>query len=183
MYKPLNSYLSPKLEARKTKYGHGVFAKEPVYKGELLTMWGGVVYSGKEYDKLPYEFRSRGIQIEDDLFLSPREIEQADYFNHSCNPNAGLSGQIALLAMRDIKANEQICFDYAMSDTSPYDEFDCECGGRDCRKRVTGNDWQLEELWDRYAGYFSPYIQRKIDLFRSQAIPVDIKPLVRVRVK
>ena len=32
-----------------------------------------------------------------------------------------------------------------------------------CRHHVTGDDWQLPELQTRYAGHFSPYIQRRID--------------------
>ena len=26
-----------------------------------------------------------------------------------------------------------------------------------------GDNWQLPELWAKYAGYFSPYLQRRID--------------------
>jgi hypothetical protein len=28
---------------------------------------------------------------------------------------------------------------------------------------VTGSDWALPELQKRYKGYFSPYLQRRID--------------------
>jgi hypothetical protein len=31
-----------------------------------------------------------------------------------------------------------------------------------CRKILTGKDWQLPELQKRYAGYFSAYLARKI---------------------
>jgi hypothetical protein len=65
--------------------------------------------------------------------------------------------------MRDILPGEEICFDYAMSDSTPYDEFICGCGAPNCRGTVTGKDWQIVELWDQYRGYFSPYLQRKID--------------------
>lgn len=159
----LNSYLSPKLEARSKNNGMmGIFAKELVGKGELLVVWGGVVYVGEEYQQLPEEYRVRGIQIEENIFLSPRVVEDADYVNHSCDPNAGLSGQVALVAMRDINKDEEICFDYAMSDGCDYDEFDCECGMPNCRHHITGNDWRIKELWERYDGYFSPYLQRRI---------------------
>ena len=30
--------------------------------------------------------------------------------------------------MRDILAGEELCFDYAMTDTNDYDEFVCACG-------------------------------------------------------
>jgi hypothetical protein len=71
-----------------------------------------------------------------------------------------------LVAMRDIASREDISFDYAMTDGEPYDEFTCACGAPQCRGRVTGNDWRLPELWRRYEGYFSPYLQRRIDKLR-----------------
>ena len=50
----------------------------------------------------------------DDLFVIgtkyEHEIEDNDFFNHSCNPNAGFRGQIFLVAMRDIDVNEEITF-------------------------------------------------------------------------
>ena len=45
----------------------------------------------------------------------------------------------------------------------------CQCGGPDCRGRITGNDWQLPDLWERYRGHFSPYLQRRID---ADTVPV-----------
>jgi len=83
-------------------------------------------------------------------------------FNHSCNPNSGLSGQITLIAIREIERDEEVCFDYAMSDSSDYDEFECHCGQPNCRKKITGRDWKLPELQGRYRDYFSPYLQRRI---------------------
>ena len=50
-----------------------------------------------------------------------------------------------------------------MMDCTPYDEFECHCGSPNCRGTVRGNDWQRPELWAKYAGYFSPYLQRRID--------------------
>jgi uncharacterized protein len=164
-----SSYLSPKIEAypKANGNGNGIFAEEPLKKGELLAVFGGVVYEWDTFVTLPDEDRSLCIQVEDNLFLVPRPVGEGDYVNHSCNPNAGLSGQIALVAMRDIQPGEEICFDYAMSDTKPYDEFDCDCGAPNCRRRVSGNDWKIRELQKRYAGYFAPHVQRKIDALRA----------------
>src|SRR5262249_55358196 len=50
-----------------------------------------------------------------------------------------------------------------MSDGTPYDQFPCGCGATTCRGHVTGDDWARPELWERYRGYFSPYLQRRID--------------------
>jgi hypothetical protein len=158
-----SSYLSPKLQASLKANGHGVFAQQIIKKGELLAVFGGTICEGNVVHNLPDCDRGLCIQVEDDLFLMPRPVGDADYVNHGCDPNAGLSGQIVLVAMRDIQPGEEVCFDYAMSDASPYDEFECDCGAKNCRRKVTGNDWQIPEIQKRYAGYFSPYIQRRID--------------------
>jgi SET domain-containing protein len=165
------SYISPKLEARprKKKGGYGVFANLPVEKGELLAVWGGKVIDAEELQRLPPITQRHSIQVEENLYLAPvAPAEPADFVNHCCNPNAGMSGQIALVAMRDIDAGEEVCYDYAMSDGSPYDEFECACGTHDCRGRVTGEDWRNPDLWEHYAGYFSPYLQRRIDRLRGK---------------
>jgi hypothetical protein len=170
MSKQPSSYLSSKLEGRPKANGsgNGIYSLEPIKKGELVAVFGGVVYEWDAFIHLPDRERSLCIQVEDRLFLVPRPIGEGDYVNHSCNPNAGLSGQIGLVAMRDIKIGEEVCFDYAMSDTMPYDEFNCGCGSLNCRGLVGGNDWQKPVLQKRYAGFFAPHVQRKIDARRAE---------------
>jgi hypothetical protein len=166
------SYLNPKLEARiKDRYSHfyGVFAHEHVSKGELLTIWGGDILSYAQFIELDEYLQDLSIQVEDDYFLVPLTIGPADYVNHSCNPNAGLSGQITLIAMRDIQPGEEVCFDYAMSDSTDYDEFDCKCGQPNCRSRFTSKDWMMPELWERYQQYFSPYLLRRIQALQEKS--------------
>ncbi len=160
-------YLSPKLEARHGVEGCGVYANQPIAKGELLTVWGGDVVPAQEFALLSDKIRSLSVQVEEDLYLIPREIGPADCFNHSCDPNAGIDGQIVLVALRDIQPDEEVCFDYATTDGTPYDEFECLCGSPYCRKWITGEDWKRPELWERYAGHFAPYLQRRIDHLRQ----------------
>ena len=57
---------------------------------------------------------------------------------------------------------EEVCFDYAMTDGSPYDEFACQCGADNCRFKVTGDDWRRLELQLAYGEFFSPYLRRRI---------------------
>lgn len=160
----LSSYLSPRCESRvKGGSQRGVFALGALKQGELIAVFGGAVCDWEALLALPEEARSLSLQVEDELFLVPETIGDGDFVNHSCDPNAGLSGQICLVAMRDIQSGEEIRFDYAMCDSLPYDEFDCDCGAAHCRGRVTGDDWKLKELQQRYAGYFSPYLQRRME--------------------
>jgi len=159
------SYCSPKLELRPCpeKGGFGLYAVEPIKAGDLLAMWGGQVVTGELLEYLPVERQTHGIQIQEDLYMVPvTHGEPADYFNHSCNPNCGMDSPISLVAMRDILVGEEACFDYAMSDSSNYDEFDCHCESQNCRKTITGRDWQRPELQERYFGFFSPYLQQRI---------------------
>ena len=165
------SYLNPKIEMRKfpQKGSFGLFATEAIQKVELLAMWGGRVVVSEEYEQLTPFFKSHGLQIWDHLFQVPLlEGDEADYFNHSCNPNAGFNTPISLVAMRDITAGEELCFDYAMSEDNHFDEFLCGCGAETCRGQVTGKDWQIPELQERYFGYFSPYLQARIERLREK---------------
>jgi uncharacterized protein len=83
------------------------------------------------------------------------------YSNHSCNPNLGMRGEITFVATRDIRAGEELTHDWAMTDDDEY-AVECKCGAANCRKILTGKDWQRPELQKRYAGYFSAYLADKI---------------------
>lgn len=160
------SHLSPKLISGPfhLKGGCGIIAIQPISKHEVLVFWGGKIITSDELDPAMPDFSQRVLQVEEELFLfNPLPGDPADCFNHSCDPNAGLNGAASLIAMRDIEAGEEITFDYAMCDAADYDEFDCHCGQPHCRGRVTGADWRRPDLQERYAGYFSPFIQRKIE--------------------
>lgn len=161
------SFLSNKCEVRAKGSGHqGVYARAPIAQGEVIAVWGGEIWTREQFMQLPVQLRRLTLQVEEDLYLSGPDEDPADYVNHSCNPNAGLSGQIVLIAMREIAPGEEVCFDYAMSDGSDYDEFACECGAPNCRRFIRGSDWRNPALWERYRGYFSPYLQRRIARLR-----------------
>ncbi len=165
---PLNSYLksyiSPKLivHSQPKKGGFGVFSLRPIMKGELLAIFGGHVLTYQQLMRLPFYLHSLSLQVQKDLYLVSFVVEGADRINHSCNPNAGISQANHLVAIKTIEAREEICFDYAMTDSSDYDEFICFCGQPQCRGKMTGNDWRSPELQERYEGYFSPYLNYQI---------------------
>jgi uncharacterized protein len=166
-----HSYLNPKCDSGplKDKGGCGIFAREPIKKGELLCLWGGRVIAEDEIDYNMPNLTQRVLQVDENLYLlTPEILEPSDCFNHSCEPNAGFTGQIGLLAMRDIEMGEEVCMDYAMCDSKPYDEFDCHCGSENCRGRVTGNDWERPDLQAQYKGYFSPYLAKRIEALKTE---------------
>lgn len=159
-----HSYLTPRAEVRDAgRKGQGLFATEAITRGETIAAFGGHVCDEATFDELSEHRRIHGIQIDDHLYMvGPEEPEPADFANHSCEPNAGILGNILLVAMTEIAPGEEICFDYAMCDVDDYDEFVCECGTPSCRRLITGADWKRSDLQSRYAGYFSAYVLRKI---------------------
>ncbi len=159
-----NSFLSPALRggASPDGKGRGVFAATPIRRGTLLAVWGGDVLTRAELDRQP-PCQRLVLQIDEDHFLLSTCEGPADWINHSCAPNAGLLGQVSLVALREIEPGEEICFDYATSDGCDYDEFDCCCASVQCRKRIRGDDWRRPELQLRYHGHFAPYLQQRIE--------------------
>ena len=114
-------------------------------------------------DEMSDDRQSRSIQVDHDLFLVSGEVPEAgDMLNHSCEPNCGVIGSAVIVAMRDIEVDEELTFDYAMTDASDYDEFTCLCGEAACREVVTGSDWRDPVLQAKYQGYFSQYLVRRI---------------------
>lgn len=122
------------------------------------------------------EIGDYGIQIDERYCLNTFsgddfQIEDADYLNHSCEPNAGIKGQIFLMAMRDIEPDEEVTFDYAMclhrvEGLPPY-RMECLCGKDNCRKIITDDDWKIPELQQKYDSYFSWYLQEKINRMKN----------------
>lgn len=164
-----SSYSTSSVEpGESSSRGLGLFARRTIRIGETIVAFGGTVVDRGGLLGLPPGTIRHTLQIDQDLYLVSDRPGPADYVNHSCQPNAGLRGQVLLVAMRTISPGEEITYDYAMSDASDYDEFRCACGSSLCRGQVSGSDWQRPELLKRYAGYFSPYVQKRIEGLRIQ---------------
>jgi len=166
-----NSWLHPDLEKRNSAtHGGGIFARADIRKGERLAIFGGKIMPIDDMYELPVEMQGYTMQIEERLVIGPASLvpEDTDFFNHSCDPNSGFKGQVFLVAMRDISADEEITFDYAMTVSASVGSdmvfcMECACGCPECRKTITEDDWKLPGLRVRYKGYFSQYIQEKIE--------------------
>ena len=161
------SYRSPKTEVRESKiHGRGLFATADIAKDEVVAVKGGYIISREQLRKrITPRLGPVEIQIDDDLFIAPVTEEERDgsmlYTNHSCDPNLGMRGEIMFVAIRDIRAGEELTYDWAMTDDDDY-SLECNCGVPNCRKILSGKDWQCPPLQARYAGYFSEYLAKKI---------------------
>jgi SET domain-containing protein len=166
----MQTYRSPKVEVRNdTLSGRGVVALEMIEKDEIVAIKFGQIVMRADMDRISAEVGDLALQIDDNFYLTPTSPDQVNdmsvFINHSCDPNVGFRGQIVYVAMRDIKAGEELCHDYSMERSDDY-FLECRCGSPLCRHQVTGDDWKLPGLQSRYGQYFSIYILQKINAMR-----------------
>ena len=93
-----------------------------------------------------------------------------ELLNHSCDPTLAWSADgVRLESFRDLSAGEELAVDYATSSGDPEMLVRCHCETYRCRQMVTGDDWQIPQVQQRYAGHFAAAVQSLID--RSRASP------------
>ena len=189
--KQMFSWMNPKLEVRETgKYGKGIFAKTGIKKGSVLIVMGGYVLTIEDDNNLRGVVADKPIEISDYFFFGPRKVSDLDlmpqhYINHSCDPNVGFKGQVFMVAMKNIKKNDEIFYDYAMvmnpdKRSNSYFKMNCLCGSKKCRKVITEDDWEIPQLQKKYNGYFQYFLQEKINKFKknnNKNLNHKLKPL------
>ena len=162
-----SSYRSIKTEIRKSATeGRGLFAKDRIREGEIVSVRGGHILSRQMEKKIKKPDGYWGYPIADEFVLAPfstQEVEDVMMFlNHSCEPNIGILGQIVFVAMRNIDSGEELTIDYAMFGANK-EPMRCNCRAANCRGLIADSDWKIKELQVKYRGYFSSYIQLKIN--------------------
>ena len=137
-----------------------------------MAIKGGHILDRRALSTVRRRIAAAYIQIDDGFYIGAlRSAEVAlnkIFINHSCEPNLGIRGQITYVALRAIKAGEELTYDWAMEENAPA-VTRCACGARLCRGTLTGQDWKLASLQKRYRGYFSAYIEDKIRTGRRRA--------------
>src|SRR5438477_2244654 len=138
------SYRSSKTEVLESKiHGRGLFAAANIAKDEIVAVKGGHIIDRETLrEKITPRLGPVEIQIDDDLFIAPVTDQERKlsmlYSNHSCNANLGMRGEITFVAMRDIRAGEELTHDWAMTDDDDY-SVECKCGAPQLPKN---SHWQ-----------------------------------------
>jgi SET domain-containing protein len=168
IYRSTNWY-DPRVEIRPSLIqGGGMFARSLIQAGEIVAIMGGAVMTEDEFHAyIATTPRFNASQIGENLHLvdliqTPEAVDGS--INHSCDSNLWLQDEVTVVARRAIAAGEELTLDYALITVSPDWQLDrpCQCGTSACRHTITGNDWQLPEVQQRYQGHFAPFINERI---------------------
>lgn len=125
-----------KIKVLKSKvHGRGVFADEMIRKGQKIQYIKGPkvvkkIHNSKESRKI-----ASWIGIGKYTWINT-DKSPFKYINHSCRPNAAIIGKRTLVALEDIRPNQEIFIDYSMTDSDPYWSIQCHCAERTCRKII-----------------------------------------------
>lgn len=164
--------VNPKIEIRNTSIrGKGLFSLREIKKDEVLFDWeGGTVYEAEKCSNLPKDTADHVIQFEEHKWIYSDGL--GTYVNHSCNPNAGISGKFKLVAMKDMRPNEEIFLDYDMTEDSDW-SMECNCCSNNCRKVIKGFRFLPGSSRVKYKGYISEWIVNKYHLGMPVHVFID----------
>ncbi|MDP3739418.1 MAG: SET domain-containing protein [Hyphomonadaceae bacterium] len=116
------------LSVKRSRTGLGLFTNEDIPRGACVIEYTGVRLTEKEYkasnSKYLFEVGGKGA-----LDGSPR-WNTARYINHSCRPNCEpdtRGGRAFIFAKRNIKAGEELNYDYGNDYFDEYINGSCLC--------------------------------------------------------
>lgn len=148
----------------KEKDGKGLslFAKHDFKKGDVVFVASGMIVTYATDYTIP---------IDHELKFEPRVPgNEAQYLNHSCEPNVGVHDRSIFVAMRDIQKGEEIVTNYAFLgyeygyemtvDGSVKKEFDktCRCGAPSCEGTLQCYKHMTPTERIQYREYISGYL-------------------------
>lgn len=142
--------------------GLGVFAKRDMQAGDQICVCSGYI---TDIDHVT----AMSLQLSENVFLHGVG-EFDDYINHSCDPNCVVrfENEVAVLyVLKDIKAGEELSFDYNTSDWDLVEQgskantqlsFNCRCGTDFCVGEIKGFRHLNQAQRTKRKEYLSPFI-------------------------
>ncbi|XP_031281654.1 histone-lysine N-methyltransferase ASHH2 [Pistacia vera] len=143
------------------KKGHGLLLREDVTKGQFIIEYVGEVLDMQTYEARQKEYAALGHKHFYFMTLNGSEVIDAcvkgnigRFINHSCNPNCRtekwmVNGEICigLFALRDIKEEEELTFDYNYVRVFGAAAKKCYCGSPQCRGYIGGDPLNTEVIY------------------------------------
>ncbi len=149
--------LPPLYVAKTARTGRGLYTGRAIRRGERAFVMEG---TRRHYVSRTREDAHRfenWVGLAKDEFLDPAPPYL--FINHSCGPNLGIRGEVEFVALRDIRAGEELTYDYAITtDERPWTMV-CACGSPDCRKIIRSIHYLPQEAYARYLPLIGPYFK------------------------
>ena len=154
----------------------GCYTNTPVRKGTRVAEYTGPRLSKEEADAanedspITYLFGLGDGSVVIDGHCT------AMFINHSCSPNCEteeVRGRVWIRAIRNIKAGEEITYDYCLYDGGT-DEAICNCGAKRCR----GTMYSPQEIRRRKAAAKKAATKNTRRRSRATEIPIPRRPEV-----
>lgn len=146
--------------------GKGIFATELIKNDEIVWKMDDnekILTKKQALNLPPYEL-SLVCQYRNKYILNR---DNSQYMNHSCDPALWFLDDDTMIARRDIKPGEEITYDYSATEISPIyeDNWDCQCGSKNCRGRISPLDCLTEEFQKLHQNHLpiatTAYIQKQ----------------------
>ena len=129
-------------------HGKGIFVNQNIKKGEeIFTIKGPKMFkiNKNTRDALAHP---DWIGFKMNTWIDP--IPPYKYVNHSCNPNCGIKGKLKVIALKNIKEEEEITLDYSTTEMDELWKMKCSCGAKNCRKIIKSIESLSPKLYKRY---------------------------------
>jgi len=136
--------------------GRGIFAVCDIRKGEIISSFTGPRVKIEHLDEYPQEVVDHLFNVGTDEYILAKEPEVRT--NHSCDPNAGIVNDVCLIAMRDIRKDEEITFDYSIIINDDW-VLNCLCGSPICRGIIGKYRDLPQEIKLKYSDYTPQWIK------------------------
>ena len=118
----------------------GLYAAKNIKKGTKIIEYKGKIITRREAEENPKYDNGKAIYL---FNLNKRYDLDGDFkfntarlINHSCNPNCEVEGtglKLWISAIKDIKKNEELSYDYGFSySKDDLKDFVCKCGSDNC---------------------------------------------------
>mgnify|MGYP001499456546 FL=1 len=132
----------------------GLFASKNIKKGTKIIYYIGKIITKKQTENNPKFDNDKAIYL---FNLNKKYDLDGDFkynvarlINHSCNPNcevAGTGRKIWVYAIKDIKKNEELSYDYGFSFDEDYKNYPCKCRSSNCVGYIVreGSRWRIKK--------------------------------------
>ena len=133
---------------------NGLYASRNIKKGTRIIEYKGKIITAKQSELDPKFDNLKAIYL---FNINKRfdldgnfKFNTARLINHSCDPNCEVDGvglKLWIYALKDIKKNEELTYDYGFSFDEDFRNYPCRCGAKNCAKYIIreGSRWRIKK--------------------------------------